>query len=103
MGDDYLEGLRNTRVAANKVAKELGQIEDYKIYRRQLSQSGDVTLFLVTKFANSEQPDPNQENYHKFMQARGDANQERTWEITKDYPGMREITGQYLVREITIK
>ena len=103
MGDDYLEGLRDTWVAANKVAKELGQIEDYKIYRSQLSQSGDVTLFLVTKFANSEQPDPNQENYHKFMQARGDANQERTWEITKDYPGMREITGQYLVREITIK
>jgi len=37
------------------------------------------------------------------MKAWGDANEERTREITKDYPGMREITGEYLVREITIK
>jgi hypothetical protein len=37
------------------------------------------------------------------MKAWGEANEERTREIVKDYPGMREITGEYIVREITIK
>ena len=103
MGDDYLEGLRDTWVAANKVAKELGQIEDYAIYRSQLPQSGEVNLFLVTKFANSDQLDPNKEEYDKFMQAWGEANRDKTREITKNYPAMREITGEYLVRKVDIK
>jgi len=103
MGDDYLEGLRETWVASNKVAKDLGQIEDFSIYRSQLENSGDVNLFLVTKFANNDQLKPNKEKYDKFMKAWGEANQERSREITKNYPGMRKITGEYLVREITVK
>jgi hypothetical protein len=103
MGDDYLEGLRDTWVASNKVAKELGQIEDFAIYRSQLESSGDVNLFLVTKFADSDQLKPNKEEYDKFMKAWGEANQERSREITKNYPGMRKITGEYMVREITVK
>jgi hypothetical protein len=103
MGDDYLEGLRDTWVAANKVAKELGQIEDFAIYRSQLPQSGDVNLFLVVKYSNSDQLDPNKEEYEKFMQAWGEANRDKTREITKNYPAMREITGEYIVRKIDIK
>lgn len=103
MGDDYLEGLRDTWVAANRVAKELGQIEDFFIYRSQLSESGDANLFLVTKFANSDQLDPNKEEYDKFMKAWGDANRDKTREVTKNYPSMRKITGEYLVRRIDIK
>lgn len=103
MGDDYLEGLRDTWVAANRVAMELGQIEDFFIYRSQLSESGDANLFLVTKFANSSQLEPNKAEYDKFMKAWGEANQDKTREITKNYPSMREITGEYLVRAINIK
>jgi hypothetical protein len=103
MGDDYLEGLRDTWVAANKVAKELGQIEDFAIYRSQLPESGDVNLFLVVKYANSDQLDPNKEEYDKFMQAWGEANRDKTREITKNYPAMRNITGEYMVRKIDIK
>ena len=103
MGDDYLEGLRDTWVAANKVAKELGQIEDFAIYRSQLPESGDVNLFLVVKYANSDQLDPNKEEYDKFMKAWGEANRDKTREITKNYPAMREITGEYMVRKIDIK
>lgn len=103
MGDDYLEGLRDTWIAANKVAVELGQIEDFKIYRSQLPESGDVNLFLVVKYKNSDSLDPNREEYDKFMKAWGEANQDKTREITKNYPGMRKITGEYMVREITVK
>ena len=103
MGDDYLEGLRDTWVAANRVAKELGQIEDYAIYRSQLPESGHVNLFLVVKYANSSQLDPNKEEYDKFMKAWGEANRDKTREITKNYPSMRKITGEYMVRKIDIK
>ena len=103
LGDDYLEGLRDSWVAANKVAVELGQIEEFHIFRSQLPQSGDVNLFLVVKFANSSKLDPNKEEYDKFMKAWGTANEDSTREITKNYPAMREITGEYLVREITLK
>jgi hypothetical protein len=103
MTEDYLEGLKETWVASNKVAMELGQIDSFHIYRSQLENSGDVNLFLVTKFADSSQLEPNKEEYAKFMKAWGEANEERTRKITQNYPAMREITGEYLVREITIK
>jgi len=103
MGDDYLEGLRDSWVASNRVAKELGQIEDFAIYRSQLENSGDVNLFLVVQFANSDQLDPNKAEYDKFMKAWGEANQKRSREITKNYPAMRKITGEYMVRKIDIK
>lgn len=101
--DDYLEGLKETWVASNKVAMELGQIKDFAIYRSQLEQSGDANLFLVVEFADSSQLEPNKENYDAFMKAWGAANEDRTREITKNYPAMREITGEYLLRKITIK
>ena len=103
MSDDYLEGLRDTWVASSKVAKELGQIEDFHIYQSQVGASGDANLILVVKFSDSSQLEPNKGEYDKFMKAWGDANQDKTREITKNYPAMREITGEYLVREITIK
>ena len=103
MGDDYLEGIRDTWVASNRVAKELGQIEDFSIYRSQLPESGDVNLFLVVKFKDSSQLEPDKAEYEKFMKAWGAANEDKTREITKNYPSMREITGEYMVRKIDIK
>ncbi|MBT8040572.1 MAG: hypothetical protein HKO85_10210 [Xanthomonadales bacterium] len=103
LGDDYLEGLRGTWVAANKVAMELGHIEDFAIYRSQLPQGGDFNLFLVVKFADSSQLEPNKARYDEFMKAWGSANEDATREVTKNYPSMREITGEYLVRKIDIK
>jgi hypothetical protein len=103
MGDDYLEGLRDTWVASNRVAMELGQIEDFFIYRSELPESGDVNLFLVVRYASSDSLKPSKTEYDRFMEAWGNANRDKTREITKNYPSMREITGEYMVRKITIK
>jgi hypothetical protein len=104
MGDDYLEGLRDSWVAAMKVNKELGQVEDFWIFRSQLPESGHANLFLIVKYASSSAAlDPNKAEYDKFMEAWGEANRDRTREITKNYPAMRTITGEYLLREITVK
>ena len=103
MDDDYLAGLRDSWVAANKVAKSLGQIVDYAIYRSETPQSGDFNLFLVVEFENSAALEPNKETYDAFMKEWGEQRQERSREIVKDYPSMRSITGEYRVRKIDIK
>ncbi len=103
MGDDYLEGIRETWAAANEVAKELGQIEDYSIYRSTLEQGGDWNLLLIVKFKNTADLAPSKERYEAFLEKWGEEKQEHTRTIAKDYPAMRRITGQYQVREITFK
>ena len=103
MDDDYLEGLSQTWVASNRVAMELGQIKDFAIYRSELPQSGHANLFLVVEFADGSQLEPSKERYDAFMKAWGDANRDKSREITKNYPSMRKITGEYMLRKIEIK
>ena len=104
MDDAYLEGLKNTWVSGNKIAQELGQIESWAIYRSDLPQSGHFNLLLVVKFANTSDLAPNKARYDAFMKAFGEQRSKETTEYAqKNYPAMREITGEYLMREITIK
>ncbi len=104
MDDAYLEGLKNTWAASVEVAKELGQLESWAIYRSDLPQSGDFNLLLFVKFANTSDLAPNKQRYDAFMKEWGEARDKETTEYAqKNYPGMRKITGQYLMREITLK
>lgn len=104
MDDAYLEGIKQTWAASNAVAKELGQIEDYWIYRSDLPQSGDFNLLLVIKFANTADLAPNKERYDAFIEAWGQANADAATDYAqKNYPAMRKITGDYMMREITLK
>ena len=104
MDDAYLEGIKKTWVASNEVAKKLGQIEDYAIYRSDLPQSGDFNLLLVVKFANSADLAPNKARYETFMKEWGEAQAQETSDYAQqNYPAMREITGQYYLRKIEIK
>ena len=104
MGDAYLEGLANTWVSGNEVAKSLGQMEDYWIFRSDLPESGDFNLMLVVKFASTADLAPNKAEYERFMQAFTKARTDETTQYAqKNYPAMREITGQYQMREIRLK
>ncbi len=104
MDDAYLEGLKNTWAAGNNVAMELGHIESWSIFRSDLPQSGEFNLVLVVKFANTADLAPNKERYEAFMKGSGEARVKETMEFSqKNYPAMRKITGEYLMREITLK
>lgn len=103
MIDKYLEGLRDTWVPANNVAVELGQIESYSIFVSELANSGDFNIVLVTNFKDSASLQPDKAKYDAFMKKWGEANQAKTDKIVLTYPDIREITGEYLFREITIK
>lgn len=103
MIDKYLEGLSNTWATANDVAKELGQIEGYSIYVSELPASGDFNVVLVVQFKDSASLQPDKAKYDAFMKKWGDANRERSDAIVQTYPDIREITGEYYMREITLK
>ena len=104
MGDAYLEGIRDTWVSGNKIAQELGQIESWAIFRSDLPESGDFNLLLVVKFANTADLAPNKERYDAFMKKFTEERAQETTEYAqKNYPAMRELTGQYLLREIKLK
>ena len=103
MGDAYLEGLKQTWVASNEVAKKLGQIEDYKIYRSDLLESGEFNVMLVVKFKNNEMLPPNKARYEAFMKEWGEERRKKTTDTAQHaYPAMRDITGEYHMREITL-
>ena len=104
MGDAYLEGIKNTWAAGNEIALKLGQIESYSIFRSDLPESGDFNLLLIVQFANSSDLAPNKARYEAFMAEWGKEKADASTEYAqKNYPGMRTITGEYVMREITLK
>lgn len=104
MEDAYLEGLKQTWIPGNEAAKKLGQIKDYAIYRSQLSESGDFNMILVVTLNSAADMQPSRERYEALMKELGEQQSEEATEFAqKNYPAMREITGTYMMREITIK
>jgi hypothetical protein len=99
----YLEGLKTTWAPSNDVAVELGQIEGYNIYVSQLANSGDFNVILVVRMKDAADMQPNQADYEAFMKNWSEENQKLSDKIVVTYPDIREITGEYLVREITFK
>lgn len=103
MIDYYLEGIRGTWVSSSEAAKKLGQIESYSVYVSELPNSGDFNVVLVTRVKSAADLEPNKERFDAFMKAWGEANEEKSKATVKTYPGIRQITGEYRLREITFK
>ncbi len=104
MSDAYLEGIRDTWVQGQKTAMELGHIESFHIFRSDMEASGDFNMILAVRFANDSMLTPNKERYEAMMDALGaDESQAATEQAQRDYPAMRDIVGEYRMREITLK
>ena len=103
MVDKYLEGLKATWAPANDVAVELGQIESYSIFVSELQNSGDFNVVLVVNMKSAADLQPSKDRYEAFMKKWGKENEKKSDEIVVTYPDIREITGEYLMREITFK
>lgn len=100
----YLEGLKSTWIAANEVAKELGQIKDYAIYANQFGSSEDFDLILVIEMESTDDIAPNRERYEAFLKAYGEANIDKGNETVRElYNKIRRIQGNYMLRKITVK
>ena len=104
MDDAYLAAIKSAWAEGNDVAIKLGHIEEYAIFRSDLPQSGDFNLVLMVKYKNTADLAPDREKYEAWIKEWGDARTESWAEFAdKNIAGMREITGQYFMREITIK
>ncbi len=100
----YLEGLKATWIAANEVAKELGQIKDYAIYTTLLGGPDDFDLLLVVEMESTDDIAPNRERYDEFLEAYGQANIDQANETVLElYNEIRRIQGNYLLRKIDVK
>ena len=100
----YLEGLKATWIAANEVAKELGQIKDYAIYSNQFGGADDFDLLLVVEMESTDDIAPNRERYDEFLEAYGQANIDKGNETVLElYNEIRRIQGNYLLRKIDLK
>lgn len=104
MGDAYLEGLKKTWIPGQEAAKKLGHINDYAIYRSQFSESGDFNLILVVTLDSAADLQPSKERYEAMMKEFGKEQADASTEFAQEnYPAMRVITGDYMMRRITIK
>lgn len=102
-GEDYLEGLKQTWVASNEVAKELGHIEDFSIYASQLPESGDFNIVLLVNYKSLASHAPNKARYDAFMAKWSDKQVKRNEKIAETYPELREIVGEYLLSRVVFK
>jgi hypothetical protein len=58
---------------------------------------------LVVNFGSTADLAPSKARYDAFMASWGKANEKQTRETVKTYPGIRTITGEYLMNEVTFK
>ena len=104
MMDFYLEGIKQTWVTGNEAAMELGQLDSYSIYINEFQDSGAYNLTLVTRFADLAQYDKGRKEFAQFEELwLSKIPEQQRREIVADYPGMRTITGEYLMREVTLQ
>ncbi|MDX1530534.1 MAG: hypothetical protein R3362_03325 [Rhodothermales bacterium] len=104
--DHYLAGLAESWVSGNEVAIEMGLMKDYKIYVSELANSGDFNVMLVSIYESAAQrhrfEDP--DTYAEFEgRVEERLSEEESFEITEGYTRIRDIVGQYLMREVELE
>jgi len=102
-GEDYLEGLVQTWVASNEVAKDLGQIKDFAIYVSRLPESGDFNVVLLITMDSIGDFVVTKKDADAWRKKWGERQFKQSKEIAKNYPELRTITGEYLLSRVELK
>ncbi len=104
MLDFYLQGLKQTWVTSQEVAKSMGHIQDYAIYWSETPDGGDYNLTLVVSYQNMAQIEKGREEFAAFDDAvNKKISDQKSQELVGGYPEFRTIVGEYLVRQLTFK
>lgn len=104
--DHYLAGIERSWVRANEIAMEMDLLHDYRIYVSELPNGGDFNMLLVSVFENAEQRARNQDpDMVADFVARVEASlsEDESFEITEGYTQIREIVGEYMMRQIELR
>ncbi len=102
-GEEYLEGLVQTWVASNQIAKDLGHIEDFNIYTSRLPASGDFNVVLIITMKSMADFTYTKERSDAFMKKWGEQRRTKSKKTAKAYPELRTITGEYILGKVNLK
>ena len=89
-----------------KIGQEMGLNTGYAIYVSELPLSGDFHVALVVRFENMAQREKARDpKIAAEFQSRVEEmiSDDDTFKITEGYVKIRVITGQYLMRSVTMK
>ena len=102
MSDDYLKTLAKTFKATSDEAKKQGIITDYKILSGEAATPQDFNLLLMVEYPNMAALDGLREKTDPiFDKIIGTEDQQRQMAVKR--VEIRDITGDKLMREITLK
>jgi hypothetical protein len=104
--DHYLAGIRQTWVPAMKIGQEMGLNAGHSIHVSELPLSGGFNVLLIAKFENMAQREKNNDpetaaEFNRRVEAK--ISEDENFEITEGYVKIRDITGEYLMRSVTLK
>ncbi len=68
-----------------------------------MPNGGEFNVVLVVQYESAADMQPDKAEYEAFMKAWGEENQKKSDKIVLTYPDIRTITGEYLLREVTMK
>ncbi len=99
--ETYVEGLKSTWVAANKIQQEQGVISSFAIY--MVPYKEEYNMVLRVTFPSGDMLQPNKERYMKFLDAWGKANIEKGNETVLNlYNKIRKIQSVAIMREVRL-
>ena len=102
MSDDYLKALAKIFKSTNDEAKRQGIITDYKILSGDAATTQDFDLLLMVEFPNMAAMDGLREKTEPITdKIIGNEDQQR--QIAVKRVEIRDIMGEKLMREITLK
>ena len=102
MTDDYLKAIAKTFKGANEEAKKEGLIVDYKIMLGGASSPQDYDILLMTAYKNMAALDNARAKFDPIgRKLEGSPDQQRDAAVKRG--DFREIIGDKLMREITLK
>jgi hypothetical protein len=102
MGDDYLKGLAKTFKGSLEEAKKQDLIMDYKILIGDAANAQDFDILLMVESKNMAAFDNAREKFDPIAKkVEGTVDQQRTTAVKR--MEIREIIGDKLMREVTLK
>src|SRR5215471_15194319 len=102
MTDDYLKAIAKSFKGTSEEAKKEGLIVDYKILLGNASSLQDYDILLLTAYKNMAALDNGREKFDPIARKlQGSPDQRRDAAVKRG--DLREILGNKLMREITLK
>jgi len=104
--DHYLAGIERSWVRAMEIGREMGLNKGHVIYVSELPSSGDFNVVLLVMFENAAQREKlNDPQVAAAFDRKVEEtmSEQESFEVTEGYTQIRDIVGEYMMREVKLK